>query len=53
MKVLIPLAEGFEEIEFVTVVDILRRAGVDVVVAGLNRWKPQDWYDAGYDFRYD
>jgi 4-methyl-5(b-hydroxyethyl)-thiazole monophosphate biosynthesis len=35
MKVLIPLAEGFEEIEFVTVVDILRRAGVDVIVAGL------------------
>lgn len=35
MKVLIPLAEGFEEIEFVTVADILRRAGVDVVVAGL------------------
>jgi 4-methyl-5(b-hydroxyethyl)-thiazole monophosphate biosynthesis len=35
MKVLIPLAEGFEEIEFVTVVDILRRSGVEVVAAGL------------------
>jgi 4-methyl-5(b-hydroxyethyl)-thiazole monophosphate biosynthesis len=35
MKVLIPLAQGFEEIEFTTAVDILRRAGIDVVIAGL------------------
>jgi 4-methyl-5(b-hydroxyethyl)-thiazole monophosphate biosynthesis len=34
-KTLIPLAEGFEEIETLTVVDVLRRAGITVVLAGL------------------
>ncbi len=34
-KVLIPLAEGFEEIEAVSLIDIMRRGGIDVDIAYL------------------
>lgn len=38
-RVLVPLADGFEEIEAVTVIDLLRRGGVEVVTAALKRDK--------------
>jgi 4-methyl-5(b-hydroxyethyl)-thiazole monophosphate biosynthesis len=34
-RVLVPLAPGFEELEAITIVDILRRADVEVVTAAL------------------
>ncbi|OQX73213.1 MAG: DJ-1 family protein [Campylobacteraceae bacterium 4484_4] len=34
-SLLVPLAEGFEEIEAVTIVDVCRRGGIEVVTAAL------------------
>ena len=38
-KVLIPMADGFEEVEAVTIVDLLRRGGIDVVTASVGASK--------------
>lgn len=38
-KVLVPIANGSEDIESVTIIDVLRRAGLDVVVASVHEHK--------------
>ena len=35
-KVLVPIADGSEEIEAVCIIDVLRRAGAEVTVASVN-----------------
>lgn len=38
-RVLVPLAEGFEEIEAVSIIDVLRRGEIEVIVASLDKEK--------------
>lgn len=44
-RVLIPMIDGFEEIEAITCIDILRRAGAQVITAGIGKRKATGSHD--------
>jgi 4-methyl-5(b-hydroxyethyl)-thiazole monophosphate biosynthesis len=37
-RVLVPIAKGFEEIEAVSIIDVMRRAGIEVLLAHLDEY---------------
>ena len=44
-RVLVPLAQGFEEIEAITIIDVLRRADLEVVTAALDKKQVRGSHD--------
>ena len=42
VKILLPMSKGFEEVELVSLVDVLRRGGVEVAIAYLDRESDND-----------
>lgn len=47
-RVIVPLADGFEEIEAATIIDLLRRADIEVVVAALGGMQARGAHGLGF-----